>query len=200
MAGAAAMLAPRAQAVSLSIDAPVPVARGWMRAAGRYESGGAEPRFQVVARCGPGSSAVRVLHGIQVAPAEGALWLDLPGTADRLGPADVGCETPQLSLEMIVGSTVVASAVLPRRESGSTAPPPTTAPPEGALPLPQPQRRFHLDGQKYASPVGGRTEAGVALSVGPHMSLQLNYARTAHVPMMANANDNGILARLRFGF
>jgi hypothetical protein len=38
------------------------------------------------------------------------------------------------------------------------------------------------------------------MSLGSHMSVQLNYARTAQVPMMGYANDNGILGRLRFGF
>jgi hypothetical protein len=198
MAGATVMVVPRVEAVSLSVGAPVQVAVGWMRAAGHYDSGAAEPTFQVVARCGPGSSDVHVLYSIHVTPAEGAVWLDLPGTPDRLGPADTACETPELSLEMIVDAKVVASAALPRREGGSTSLPTSALAP--ALPLPEPTRRFRLNGQKYASPVGARTEAGVALSLGSHVSIQLNYARTAQVPMMGYANDNGMLARLRFGF
>jgi hypothetical protein len=199
MAGAAVVVVPRAQAVSLSMGAPVPVAGGWMRAAGHYDSGASQPTFQVVARCGPGSSDVHVLYSIHVTPAEGTLWLDVPGTPDRLGPSDVACETPELSLEMIVDATVVASAALPRREGGSTRLPAAVLDP-AALPLPAPQRRVRLNGQKYASPVGARSEAGVALSLGSHVSIQLNYARTAQVPMMGYANDNGVLARLRFGF
>jgi hypothetical protein len=198
MAGATVMVVPGAQAVSLSMGAPVQVAAGWMRTAGYYDSGAAEPTFQVVARCGPGSSDVHVLYSISVAPEEGTLWLDLPGTPNRLGPADVACEAPELSLEMIVDTKVVASTALPRREGGATSLPAATL--EPALPLPASKRRLRLNGEKYASPVGARTEAGVALSLGSHMSIQLNYARTAQVPMMGYANDNGILARLRFGF
>jgi len=199
IAGATAFLVPPAQAASLSVNAPVQVAPGWMRAAGRFDSGGAEPTFQVVARCGTGSRDVRVLYGMQVAPAESALWLDLPGTPDRLGPAGLPCETPELSLEMLVDTKVVASAALPRRERGSVMNRPTAAP-EQASSLLDPERRLRLNGQKYASPAGGRSEAGVALSLGSHASIQLNYARTTHLPMMGSANDNGILARLRVGF
>ena len=198
MAGATVMVVAGAQAVSLSVGAPVVVAAGWMRAAAHYDSGAAEPTFQVVARCGPGSSDVHVHYSICVAPTEGVLWFDLPGTPERLGPADLACETPELSLEMSVDTKVVASAALPRREGGSTSP--AAAASEPALPASKTTRRFRLNGQKYASPVGGRTEAGVALSLGSHMSIQLNYARTAQMPMMGYANDNGILARLRVGF
>ncbi len=148
MAGALAMVAPAAQAVSLSVDAPEQVVAGWMR--------------------------------------------DLAGTPQCLGP------TPALSFEMAVDTQVVARAEPPQPENGSASLSAAARAP--ALPLPEPQRRFRLNGQKYASPVGGRSEAGVAMSLGSHLSLQLNYARTAQVPMMGYADDNGILARLRFGF
>jgi hypothetical protein len=77
---------------------------------------------------------VHVLYSIQVTPAEGTLWLDLPGTPNRLGPADVACEAPELSLEMIVDTKVVASAAVPGREGGSTSVPASALAP--ALPLP----------------------------------------------------------------
>ena len=198
VAGAAVIGVARAQAVSLSVNAPVQVAAGWMRAAGHYNSGTAEPTFQVVARCGIGSSDVRVLYGMQVVPAESALWLDLPGTPDRLGPADLPCETPEVSLEMLVDTKVVARAAFPRRERGSASRP--TAANEQAASLPEPQRRLQLDEQKYERPGGGRTESGVALSLGTHASIQLNLTRTAQPPMMGHADDNGVLARLRIGF
>jgi hypothetical protein len=38
------------------------------------------------------------------------------------------------------------------------------------------------------------------MSLGSHMSVQLNYARTAQAPMMGDANDNGVFGRLHFGF
>jgi hypothetical protein len=192
------MVVPGAHAASLSMGVPVQVSAGWMRVAGYYDSGSAVPAFQVVARCGVASHDVNVLYSIDVASEEGALWLDLPGTPNRLGPVDLACKTPELSLEMIVDEKVVASAALPRREEGSTSLP--VAMPAQARPVPETSSRFHLNGQKYASPVGARTEAGVALSLGSHVSVQLNYARTAQVPMMGYANDNGILARLRVGF
>jgi hypothetical protein len=59
---------------------------------------------------------------------------------------------------------------------------------------------LHLDKERFLSPTGARSEAGVGLSLGSHVSIQLNYARTASVPMMGYASDNGVLARLRVGF
>lgn len=198
LAGATVMVAPGAQAASLSMGAPVQVASGWMRAAGHYDSAAVEPAFQLVARCGAGSRDVQVLYSIHVVPEDGALWLDLPGTPNRLGPADVACESPELSLEMVVDTQIVASAPLLRRERGAATR--QASGPEPAAVVPDPKSRFRLNGQKYASPVGSRTEAGVVMSLGSHLSIQLNYARTAQVPMMGYSSDNGILARLRVGF
>lgn len=65
---------------------------------------------------------------------------------------------------------------------------------------PAPTTAWHLDKEKYSSPTGVRSEAGVGLSLGSHLMLQLNYARTASGPMMRYPNDNGVLARLRVGF
>jgi len=196
LAGAVALLAPRVEAASVSMGAPVWVAEGWTRAAGHYESEVATPTFQAVARCG---SDAHVLYSIvHLAPVEGVVWLDLPGTPDQLVPADVPCAMPELWLEMIVDAKVVASAALPHHDAVSSVP---RAALEPVVPQPpSPPKRVRLNGQKYLSAVGRRTEAGVALAVDSHLSIQLNYARTAQVPLMPYANDNGILARLRFGF
>jgi hypothetical protein len=189
----------RADAASLNVEAPVPVAEGWTRAVGHYDSGGDEPTFQAVARCPANPGEAHVLYSIvHLAPAAGVLWLDLPGSPQRLVPDDVPCETAELTLEMLVATRVVASAVLPQHEAMAHVPPAALEPP--APQAPTAPNRLRLNGQKYASPVGRRTEAGVALSLDSHVSIQLNYARTAQVPMMPYANDNGILARLRFGF
>ncbi len=193
------MVVPRADAASLSVEAPVPVAEGWTRAVGHYDSGGDEPMFQAVARCASNPGEAHVLYSIvHLAPAAGILWLDLPGTPQRLVPADVPCDTAELSVEMVVGARVVARAVLPQHEAMVRLRPAALEPP--APDAPSQPNRLRLNGQKYASPVGRRTEAGLALSLDSHVSIQLNYARTAQVPMMPYANDNGILARLRFGF
>ena len=63
-----------------------------------------------------------------------------------------------------------------------------------------PKTGLHLDKERFLSPTGARSEAGVGLSLGSHVMLQLNYARTTSVPMMGYASDNGVLARLRVGF
>ena len=199
MAAAMVLVIPRVHAASLSVEAPVPVAEGWTRAVGHYDSGGDEPTFQAVARCASNPGDAHVLYSIvHLAPSAGVLWLDLPGTPQRLVPADVPCETAELSVEMIVATRVIARAVLPQQEAMVRLPPAALEPPApDASAAPS---RLRLNGQKYASPVGRRTEAGLALSLDSHVSVQLNYARTAQVPMMPYANDNGILARLRFGF
>jgi hypothetical protein len=195
----AAVGIPRADAASLTVEAPVPVAEGWTRALGHYEIGGDEPMFQAVARCPATPGEAHVLYSIlHLAPAAGVLWLDLPGTPERLVPADVPCEAAELSLEMIVATKVVARAVLPQHEATVRVPPAALEPP--APQAPAPASRLRLNGQKYGSRVGPRTEAGVVVALDSNVSLQLNYARTAQVPMMPDANDNGILARLRFGF
>ena len=194
MAGAVALVAPGVQAASVSVEAPVRVADGWTRAAGHYESEGAEPSFRAVARCGTDS---HVLYSIvHLSPAERVLWLDLPGTPERIVPADVPCASPEVWLEMVVGAKVVASAAVPDTDAVAAEPRTSAAP--GAAPAAP--RRVRLNGQKYGSKVGGRTEAGLAVALDSHLSLQLNYARTAQVPLMPYATDNGILARLRFGF
>ena len=193
VAAAVVLFAPRVHAASVSVEAPVRVAEGWTRAAGHYESDGADPSFRAVARCG---ADTHVLYSIvHLSPGERVLWLDLPGTPERLVPADVACASPEVWLEMVVDAKVVASAALPDPDTvgaGSRA-----AAPGGATTAPS---RVRLNGQKYGSKVGGRTEAGVAVALDKHLSLQLNYARTAQVPLMPYATDNGILARLRFGF
>ena len=191
---AVALIAPRVQAASVSVEAPVRVGEGWTRAAGHYESEGAEPSFRAVARCG---AETHVLYSIvHLSPEERVLWLDLPGTPERLVPADLPCASPEVWLEMVIDAKVVASAALPDPDAVGTGPRAAAAP-GGAPAAPS---RVRLNGQKYGSKVGGRTEAGLAVALDSHLSLQLNYARTAQVPLMPYATDNGILARLRFGF
>ena len=196
MACAVASLAPRVEAASLSVDAPFRVAEGWTRAAGHYESDAAEPMFRAVARCG--SDAHELYSIVHLAPAEGALWLDLPGTPDHLVPDDVPCAQPELALEMVVDAKVIASAALPQHAASTSVPRSALEPP--APTTPAAPSRVRLTGQKYASHVGPRTEAGVTVALDKHLSLLLNYARTAQVPLMPYSNDNGILARLRCGF
>jgi hypothetical protein len=111
-----------------------------------------------------------------------------------LAASDLTCRASEPSLQMSVDASEAAAAVAPQRVRDATNSPATA--PAGA----EAKSRFHLNGQKYASPVGSRSEAGVAMSLGSHLSVQLNYARTAQVPMMGYSSDNGILARLRFGF
>lgn len=200
LAGAMAGTVPRADAAWLSVGAPVPVATGWTRIAGRYGSVAEHPALRVIARCGAGKADVHVLDPlVHLAPATGALWLDLPGSPDRLVAARARCKTPELSIEMLVDATVVASAAVPRRESAVSSLPAAAVRAPAPAPAPAP-RRFSLKGQKYAAPFSKRTEAGVSWALDSRVSIQLNYERTSQAPMMPFDHDDGILTRLRVEF
>jgi len=186
LAAALVVGAPRVDAASwLALDAPAPVAPGWLRAAGRYASDAAAPAFRALARCGTAPADVHVVDAVtHLAPDDGLLWLDVP--------AALPCAAPELSLEMVVGTEVVARAVVSRHALAAAR--------ESAPSPAEPARRLRVSGQRYASRVGPRTEAGLAWALDSHLSIQLSYARTAQVPLMPSASDDGILARLRFGF
>ena len=143
-----------------------------------------------------GATVLAVATGAPAAPQH-------PGAPVRVtlrqrAPADVARKEDEPSFVIPVDTEVVGSTSRPRPDGGATS---GIGPPARAdSPAPESQGRLKLNGQKYASPAGARTEAGVGLALGSHVSIQVNYARTASVPMMAYANDNGVLARLRIGF
>jgi hypothetical protein len=144
-----------------------------------------------------GASVLAMAIGAQAAPQKG---MGAPAhlTLLRHAPAEVACKQREPAFDMSVDTELVGgtSHAGPNGEATGLAGGSAQAAPVAA----ESQGRFRLNGQKYASPAGARTEAGVGLSLGSHVSLQLNYARTASAPMMAYPNDNGILARLRIGF
>ena len=197
LAGAVVGFGARTDAAWLTIAPPVEVASGWTRITGRYASLGAEPEFRATARCAGGDE--RVLDcPVHSRREDGTVWIDLPGTPGRLEAPGSQCAVPQLSIEMLVGSTVVASAPIARREGAASA-----LNPAALAPPPPPVRtasRLHVGGQKFGAPSGKRTEAGVSWALDSHVSLQLNYQRTSEPPMMALDHEDGILTRLRVGF
>jgi hypothetical protein len=69
-----------------------------------------------------------------------------------------------------------------------------------AEPSPAPPSRLRLRGQKWAGRQLQRSEAGLAWSVSPQVTLELNYERSALAPMMRRDHDDGILTRLKLGF
>jgi hypothetical protein len=143
-----------------------------------------------------GATVLAVATGAPAAPQH--LGAPVRATLRHPAPADVARKEDEPSFTIPVDTEVVGSTSLPRPAGDATS---RTEPPDPADSLaPESQGRLRLNGQKYASPAGARTEAGVGLSLGSHVSIQVNYARTASVPMMAYANDNGVLARLRIGF
>jgi len=195
LTGAIAMFVPRAEAISLGIGAAEQVAAGWTRITGRYESAGAEPEFRAIARCGNGKADAQVLAGIvHLAPTAGTLWVDLPGTPDRLIPGNTPCEAPRVSVEMLINGKVVETAPIARHTAATNflaAPPPAL----------RPARSFSLKEQKYSdAPFASRTEAGVQWTLDPRVSIELDYERTTQPPLMPFDHDNGFLTRLRVGF
>jgi hypothetical protein len=189
-----------ARAASLRVGTPALVAPGWTRIAGHFaglDGVSAEPVFRAIARCRDHAAEALVLDGVvqHVDAGDGAVWLDVPGTPDRLAPATAACAAPELAVEMLVGSDVVASAPVTTNETAAAFVP--IEPP----PVARAQRKVLLKGDKYGA--GGadkRTEAGVEWALDSRVSLQLNYERTSQSPMMPFDHDNGILTRVRIGF
>ena len=202
LAGAMACAASSGAATGLTVAPPVAVAPGWTRIAGRYtgvEGIAVEPVFRAVARCA-GREDVRVVDGVvqHVARNEGAVWLDVPTTPERLARATPACGTPELVVEMRVGAELVAMAPVPPpvEEARRTAP---------VVDVAEPVRRsrspLRLKGDKYGSArFGKRTEAGVEWTLDSRVSIQLNYERTSQSPMSRFDHDDGILTRVRIGF
>jgi hypothetical protein len=170
---------------------------GWTRIIGRY-SAVAAPEFRATGRC-PGQADVQ-LHDcvVRSRPEDRTLWLDLPGTLNRLERLGTPCETPELAIEMLVGKQVVARApVASRPRPAQSLEAAVLAPPEAPSRAP---RRFGIGGQRYGAPSGKRLEAGVSWFIDSRVSLQLNYQRTAQPPTMSFDHDDGFLTRLLIGF
>jgi hypothetical protein len=197
MAGALASLVADAGAVQLSLDPPVQAGVGWTRVTGRYAAAARAPQFRATARC-PGQAGEQTLDwAVRSRTADGTLWLDLPGAPTRLERLGMSCEAPELAIEMLVGREVVARAPVATREASALDAAVLAPPDEEVRRAP---RRFGVGGQKYGSPSGKRTEAGVSWFLDSRVSIQLNYLRTAQPPTMSFDHDDGFLTRLLIGF
>ncbi len=60
--------------------------------------------------------------------------------------------------------------------------------------------RVQLRAQKWSAPQLQRSEAGLAWSPRPRVTLELNYERSALGPTMRHDHDDGIFTRLKLGF
>jgi len=60
--------------------------------------------------------------------------------------------------------------------------------------------RVTFGGQLSTAPGFERSEAGITWSLGEHLAVQLNYARTIIEPLTHGNHDDGVLTRLRLGF
>jgi len=104
---------------------------------------------------------------------------------------------PIMGLALAAGTTCAGAASLPMVASAQAATPAATDSPPPPAP---PSSRVRLRGQKWAAPRFQRSEAGVAWSVRPGVTLELNYERSALGPTMRHDHDDGILTRLKLGF
>src|SRR5207245_11211306 len=72
---------------------------------------------------------------------------------------------------------------------------------DSAVSLPPPSSSpVQLRGQKWSAPQLQRSEAGIAWSPRPRVTLELNYERSALGPTMRHDHDDGIFTRLELGF
>ena len=60
--------------------------------------------------------------------------------------------------------------------------------------------RLTLTGDRSSAPGFQRSEARITWSLGEHLAVQLNYARTVIEPFTRGDHDDGVLTRLRLGF
>jgi hypothetical protein len=100
----------------------------------------------------------------------------------------------------IVGSTQDAT---PRATEGQPAPGGDAAineVPPFSPPKAQSSSPVQLRGQKFSAPYLQRSEAGIAWSPRPRVTLELNYERSALGPTMRQDHDDGIFTRLKLGF
>lgn len=105
---------------------------------------------------------------------------------------------------MAVVGVVVGAATPVSRALGEVRP----VPARGALvaferpepPAPHTASWIRFGSQKSRLPKLQRAEAGITLSLGKRVAVQLQYARTTLAPMMHRDHDDGILTRVRFGF
>ena len=102
-----------------------------------------------------------------------------------------------MGLALAAGTRCAAAASLPIVASSQAATPGATDSPPPPAP---PSSRVRLRGQKWAAPRFQRSEAGIAWSVRPGVTLELNYERSALGPTMRHDHDDGILTRLKLGF
>lgn len=103
-------------------------------------------------------------------------------------------DLPVLASAKPLPVTAKDRARAPRREAPVASlalapPPPATS-----------SSRVRLRGQKWAGRQLQRSEAGLAWSLSPKVTLELNYERSALAPMMRHDHDDGILTRLKLGF
>ncbi len=97
----------------------------------------------------------------------------------------------------VVGALLVAGATAVRaadRPAAASAPAAAPAAPAAA------PSTLRLRGQKLGLPQFQRTEAGLAWTLQPWVTLELNYERSPLGPTMRHDHDDGILTRLKLGF
>ncbi len=105
-------------------------------------------------------------------------------------------------LIMVAGATLAAGAIrataasLPVVASAETSTPRAMERPSS----PPTVSSVRFASERWGTPQLRRSEAGIAWSLSPKVTVQLNYERSALPPMMPHDHDDGFLTRLNIDF
>ncbi len=183
---AAAML--RVTGIDRSLPGVVRIAVDW--------SGGRTPSFRLSPTCGVVDAGDWVLASTVITtPARRHAVLELADDLAWLGDRRLPCQARGLTVQMLEGSRVVASADVPIEIPAPRAL--TAAPPPPTDPL---APRLGFVGHKLQAPQTKMSEAGVTWSVNNRVTLNLSYERTGYAPMMPHDHDDGVLTGVKVGF
>ena len=168
---------------------------GVVQIAVRYR-GGRSPSFRLTPNCraaAPGEWVVAAT--VSVVPARRRAVLELRDALGSLTDRRLPCQARGLAVQMLDGTSVVASAEVPMDMPAPRAL--TAAPPPQPEPL---VPGLAVVGHKLRSPQTKMSEAGLTWSLSNHVTLNLSYERTAYAPLMPRDHDDGIMTGVKLGF
>jgi len=157
---------------------------------------GRAPSFRLSPACGVAAEDWVIASTVTVVPRRRRAVLELSDDLAWLGDRRLPCQARALTVQMLQGNRVVASAKVP-----IDIPAPrlfTAAPPPPLLDPVAP--RLGFVGRKLQAPQTRMSEAGVTWSVSKHVTLNLSYERTGYAPVMSRDHDDGILTGVKVGF
>jgi len=101
-----------------------------------------------------------------------------------------------VGIALAAGTIRATAASLPVVASAETSTPSATERPSS----PPTVSSVHFGSERWVTPQLRRSEAGIAWSLSPKVTVELNYERSALPAMMPHDHDDGFLTRLNIGF